>query len=213
MNNCLLIWHCHSDNNSFFLFIFTFSLWCSFCYDLCAKSSVHWFITSFILVLCSVLLHPTKSSGPKQIGGRNFWGNRESDTAAVVFLRLPHWALICREGDWGKAAADLAACDDGSLEWSGAHWGQVKAHAMVPLFLLDWILWSVLVSFFDAALEYWFIGSILCFPCFCRSNMSPKILKASFFLSRAVLTPVTRQRSYGNVPQSHAILYYQLRKN
>jgi hypothetical protein len=67
MNNCLLIWHCHSDNNSFFLFIFTFSLWCSFCYDLCAKSSVHWFITSFILVLCSVLLHPTNLQGPNKL--------------------------------------------------------------------------------------------------------------------------------------------------
>ncbi|EMS57216.1 12-oxophytodienoate reductase 2 [Triticum urartu] len=32
-----------------------------------------------------------------------------------------------------------------------------------------------------------------------------------FFLFRVVLAPLTRQRSFGNVPQPHAILYYQQR--
>jgi 2,4-dienoyl-CoA reductase-like NADH-dependent reductase (Old Yellow Enzyme family) len=32
-----------------------------------------------------------------------------------------------------------------------------------------------------------------------------------FFFGRVVLAPLTRQRSYGNVPQPHAILYYQQR--
>ena len=31
------------------------------------------------------------------------------------------------------------------------------------------------------------------------------------FMFRVVLAPLTRQRSYGNVPQPHAILYYQQR--
>jgi hypothetical protein len=43
---------------------------------------------------------------------------------------------------------------------------------------------------------------------FQRPNLG---LKASFFLSRAVLASLTRQRSYENVPQPHAILYYQPR--
>ena len=38
------------------------------------------------------------------------------------------------------------------------------------------------------------------------------ILTIAFLcFSRVVLAPLTRQRSYGNVPQPHAILYYQQR--
>ena len=33
----------------------------------------------------------------------------------------------------------------------------------------------------------------------------------SFPIFRVVLAPLTRQRSYGNVPQTHAILYYSQR--
>jgi len=36
-------------------------------------------------------------------------------------------------------------------------------------------------------------------------------LRSFLFLFRVVLAPLTRERSFGNVPQPHAILYYQQR--
>ncbi|KAF7091222.1 hypothetical protein CFC21_093846 [Triticum aestivum] len=41
--------------------------------------------------------------------------------------------------------------------------------------------------------------------------MTHLFLRAFLFLFRVVLAPLTRERSFGNVPQPHAVLYYQQR--
>ena len=46
--------------------------------------------------------------------------------------------------------------------------------------------------------KFWIIDKVL-------------ITKLYFYAYRVVLAPLTRQRSWGNVPQPHAILYYSQR--
>jgi 12-oxophytodienoic acid reductase len=47
----------------------------------------------------------------------------------------------------------------------------------------------------------------------CHSSLldDPLVPDSFLFLFRVVLAPLTRERSYGNVPQPHAIQYYQQR--